>query len=364
MIRCSVCLFCMTAALAAGQPSTPTIRAEQWLGPLALRPADSRTFVILFFDDLNPRPTREWVKTLNELHGRKDVVVLGVTPESERTARRFIRLYEPKFSVGVRSTSHRRLGITTMPAIRVLNAGSVGEVESAEALLERLGPVKEFEVSPDELSLGELQSRVETSQDWGLLRELRIRMDPETFVAYCDDLKARNPGQWIGDLDFQRHLADSNAPDKQLDTTPALEASRAALADGTTIRGDLTQWLTNDSPSPESVIGKYLDRLGHSRDDLVYRSDLSFSLGAAGDPKYVPTLLDMLEIEPDPAIRRRIASSIAGIHTTVPLPNRLEVAAHMRKMLEIEDNIRWARPTLELSIHLLETYDGEKVEDQ
>jgi hypothetical protein len=97
----------------------------------------------------------------------------------------------------------------------------------------------------------------------------------------------------------------------------------------------------------------YTQHLSDTPEEMVYRSDWVSQLRNADDPCHVPALLDMLDQESDAGIRGLIASAIGGFHTTKALADAEYVIRRLEEHLETEENIRWARPSVQLTIGLL-----------
>ncbi len=347
------------ACLFAPNP-TASITAEQWLGRLSLRHADQRAYVVLFFDTKHTQGLREQIKTLNKLSRRRDVLVVGITPEREKAARKFMKQYGVRFPVGVRSLSYKRFGVKRFPRVLLLKDDDVQTVTDYEIVGELLGPAPEEEVLPvDERPIEELKAEIEKDENTDLLEVLRLRMDPDEFMKYCDELEeaANAEGPWWGGaVRYQRHLANNDAPDKQPASTPGLEAVRDAIRAGTGKRSELRNLIAGKTTwSDDEVFEVYAAHAGDDPEDLVYRSDWIVTLGATHDPRFVAPLLDMLDVEPDDGIRSRIPNAIASIHTTHAIPDALrrETIRRLQDHLESEENVRWGIPSLELALDLL-----------
>lgn len=355
----SIGLLLVCLAGLQARPPSGSITAERWFNNLTLRPADSRTYFVLFFDMDQEKGLREEVDRLNKLSHRRDVAVVAVTAGREKEGRAFVARYRPRFPVGVQSPSYRSFRITAFPAVVLLKGETrkTVTVEEWRTVPDILGPAPEVgDLAPDELSVEELQAKIDSDLDQDLLDILRLRMEPEEFLRYCDDLepKMRAADKWLGNLHYQRHLADPNDPIKQPATTPALDAMRQAIQDGTSKRSELRDLLASKQTwTTQDILDVYHAHIGDAPEDLVYRSSWGRMLGPNGKPEYVEALLQMLEVEPDPAIRMEFSLAIGSIDGSNPLPNREEVAARLERLLAREDNVRWARPNLELAIEQL-----------
>jgi len=355
------CVIALLSCFACLQvpPGSGTITAEHWLNHLTIRPADSRTYFVLFFDMDHEKGLREEVARLNELSRRRDVAVVAVTHGREKEGRAFVARYRPRFPVGVQSPSYRSFRITQFPTVVLLKGETRKTVENWLVVPDILGPAPEAgDLAPEELSVEELQARIENDEDLNLLDMLRLRTEPDEFLRYCDQLERKlGPDAWQGPLQYQRHLADPNDPIKQPATTPALDAVRQAIQNGTSKRSELRALLASKQTwTTQDILDVYAAHAGDAPEDLVYRADWGRTLGPDGKPEHVEALLQMLEVEPDPAIRREFYGAIGSIHTSSPLPNREDVLLRLELSLKREENIRWARPSLDLTIALLKKY--------
>lgn len=362
-------LACLTTVATATPPHGLT--AEKWLNGLTIRQEDPRTYVVLFFDTARPqsreehRALQDEVERLNKLARRTDVLVVGVTPQREAVARQFVERYKPRFAIGVQCGSHRSFGVTRFPAVVVVKGESrqsfdAWSVDEWEALEELLGPEPEGATRPlEELSTEELQDRIEKRgyPSNSLLDILRIRMDPEAFLAYCDELERKAaPGTWLGDLNYQRHLADANVPVKQPPTTPAIDAIRKAQREGTRKTSEWRQLLsTKETWSDEEILDLYTQHSGDGPEDLVYRADLATALESTKNPQYAYALLDMLEAEPDAGIRLKIINAISGVYDDNPAAFEPAVVERLQAHLAREENVRWAKSRLEALLKDIET---------
>ena len=364
-----LCIACLGAA-----PRQPGITAEKWLNRLTIRHGD-QTHVILFFDTAQPRSRedhralQEDVERLNKLARRSDVLVLGVMPEREEVARLFLTRYRPRFAIGVQSGSYRSFGVTRFPAVVVIKGETRQAIDDWNLVEQLLGPEPEgSEIPPEELTIEELQARIEKDgySSNSPLDILRIRMEPEEFLQYCDQLEQKNgPYEWLGNLHYQRHLADPRDPVKQPPTTPSIDARREARRNGTRKSREWKELLaTKESWSNDEILELYLKHSGDAPEDLVYRTDLAIALGDTREPRYAYALLDMLEMEPDPGIRSDIAWAIEGVHVERDIEvngltdhvlrhPELEVIQRLEACLATEDNVRWARPALESVVEYL-----------
>jgi hypothetical protein len=244
--------------------------------------------------------------------------------------------------------------VTRFPAVVVIKGETRQAIDDWNLVEQLLGPEPEgSEIPPEELTIEELQARIEKDgySSNSPLDILRIRMEPEEFLQYCDQLEQKSPDKWPGNLHYQRHLADPRDPVKQPPTTPSIDARREARRNGTTKWREWKELLaTKESWSNDEILELYLKHWGDAPENLVYRSDLAISLGETRRPSFAYPLLDMLEMEPDPGIRFDIAWAIQGVHEDDsdhlrrPEP---EVIQRLEACLATEDNVRWARPTLE-----------------
>lgn len=340
------------------------VTAEKWINRLTIRfDGDART-VILFFDSKQTQDLRDSVERLNKIARRNDVVVIGVTPEREDRAREVIRKFGMRFAVGVQSSSYKAFNVKRFPQVVYIERNKVTAIEDFDWVERQLGDPPDMNSgSPEELDEESLMELIDVQDRLDLLETLRIRTDPGEFVSYCDRLAAkRDEGLpwWSGELQYQRHLADATETPKQPESTPARDARREARRSGTRKREELAElYESRDSWSYDDVMEVYTRHIGDDPEDMVYRADWVLQLGRSDDPTHVPALLDMLNQENDAANRGLISFAIGEIHTTSALADPEYVIRRLEKHLETEENIRWGRPAVELTIDLLRRFPEE-----
>jgi len=362
------------------------LTAQTWINNLTLRWPDHRTYVLLFFR--SPRPAdydassseaveklKSAVLSLNWIAtSRRDVLVLGVTTDSEEQIGRFLERLRPRFAIGVRSIAYRKFDIKEFPAVLVLRkppdqpSGADGwvadRITQFDRIADHLAPPPETS-SDDDVPLEELPNEVlmerlrsnpyaamgETLED--SLELLRFRMDPQNFMRFCDEIEyaAGYSSVWLGSVRYQRHLADPAITEKQSDET----ASKAALArrraspdapEWQPYRSFMEELNTLAEQPAEELMSFYKKHLGNDPNDVLIRHRFAHYLSHQHQERLLAPFKAMFEIEPDPVIRNLI---VLGISENAP-PGDPETLRFLEKKLETETNIRWTRPTLEMAI--------------
>ncbi len=352
--------FVMPLVGLSGGVDAKAVTAEKWINRLSLRFDNDARYLILFFDTKQTRGLRETVERLNKLARRSDVVVVGVTPEREQRVRKFLREYRVRFAIGVQSSSYKSFEVKRFPHVVYIEDQKSTFIEDLESLQDRLGepPKVKGELPPEELDVEDLKQRIDAEDRMDLLETLRIRTEPEAFLRFCDALASKRNEEgipwWQGNLAYQRHLVDDTFEIKQSDSTPArdvwMESRRLGTRKWVEVR---EMYASRNSWSPAEVLDVYAKHLGDSPEDIVYRADWIMEIGRSGNTSHVDALLDMLEIEGDAAMRNRIAAAIGEIHTSTPLPNPERAIRRLQDALEVEDNIKWGRSGLQLTLDLL-----------
>lgn len=357
------------------------LRAEKWINGPALMHPDTRTYVVLFFKTERTPDTPEVslgelksvVERLNKLSGaRRDLLVLALTPEAEKQIARFLAEFKPRFAVGVQSASYRGLNVRQFPSVVVLRHSTddaapsywlLPNLEAVEEIPAVLGPTADVgEPGPEETPTEGLMDRLRTDpyRQMGSLHEtletLRLRMAPEAFMAFCDEIEYL-PGiyaNWLGHVRYQKHLADPAVPVKQPSSTPAaaaLERWRATQAD--LAWKPYQQFMESlehaGAAAPDEVVATFRAHRTDDSNDLLIRHRLTRSLGSRRDPRLLDVLHTMYEEESDPLIKVHI---IMAIGANAP-PGDSATRDYLEGKLEHEPNIRWVRPALEMVINQL-----------
>ena len=364
--------ICVSAVFSVGVPlaasaGPPSNTAEKWLNTLTLRPFDDRRVVVLFIGDKLTHDLKEPVAELNKLARRSDVVVLAVTAQGDKFARKFVEEFDPRFAVGIQSRAERQFDVRRYPTVMVFQKEGPVRFTDTSELIAKLGPAPADEgLAAEQMTTSELLVRVRESDDHDVMEEslsiLRMRMPPEEFLGLCDELEYKQGElalSWLGKVRYARHLGDPAIPVKQSDSSPGRDAMRKAKNEGGFGRQAIYD-LYRSKPewTTEELLDPYLDNLGNSDAELVYRWGWAGIVGDLGKPAYAEALAEMLEIEPDPNVRHRIACAISDIYDNHPFQNPGFVE-RLERRLEREDNIRWVRPMMELAIHQLKNYPNE-----
>lgn len=108
-----------------GKPA-PEIVAQQWLRAL---PSTKGKVVVLQFFLPWSGGSRRAVKTLNEWQAefKDDLVVVGLTKESEGDTRKFVQLTKPQFAIGIdeAAKNEKEFGVIGHPFIAVVSPDGI-----------------------------------------------------------------------------------------------------------------------------------------------------------------------------------------------------------------------------------------------
>lgn len=357
------------------------ISADHWSRPLTLVPGDGRTYVVLFFSSRGDKDkTKDCVERLNMFNGRKDILTLAVTPERQPTADAFIRTFKPRFAVGSKSPSYKAYRITRFPTLLVLrpklNRQESGAIEVLDVTAQTRDELEQclapMSTPPPQADVDILKQFVRSSTASNLrdvaetLESLRKRLPAKEFIAFCDEIEWQCGfnGRWLGQVRYERHLADDTQPVKQADP-PSRDAIRtlrdmdpqSAEVQEMQHIDDLIASLPITNPAPWLELrGKYDSPTAPL--DLACRvllaQTFSVRIGACIDGELeagcLPPLVDLARVlydaESDAGIRYLLLLGLMGLddEDIVQVP---ELPAWLASKLEAERDIRWVRPMLE-----------------
>lgn len=358
-------------------PIEMPLAAETWLNGLSFSPAGCNRCVVLCFRTHASTENRErekaelvrCVDSLNQLmRHRKDVLVLGLTSEPESDAVRFVEALKPRFPVGARSTTPRRLSVKSFPTIVLLertgDQWSVRRLEGVENLPDDWPTLLGAQLSPgvsgaatpsiEELKTGlrELKAE-ETSRLRDELETLRIRMKTDEFMAFCDEIEYQHGmnAAWLGRVRYERHLADPHSKDKQSDGSPVADALYAWRQDKNApafrkideFNEELARF---NPPTFDGLLQRYAALITSDPADMVIRHQLVPALVDVESLDRLELFKKMLDMEPDPIIRTRLILSIESVSP----PGSPATIAYLQEKLAGETNLYWVIPTLEMTL--------------
>lgn len=345
------------------------LRARVWFNSPSIRVPDDRTYVLYFFSTVGDRDLAEVVPRLNKLHRRRDVVVVGLTPEWPDRAAAFVKGRKVGFAVGAGSRAYRDFGIKEFPKLVVLwpqRGGREFSRESLElkALEERLEPLPEpdaftsgafDENSPAEMLRRHVAEETDRSQRLRALSMLRRVLPAEDFLDFCDLLvRGDQDPFWHGKVLYQRQLADPQVVEKEPRLSPYSMASRACHENPDDPRWDpVREYMAGiEERTVQQLYQDYWDHLGDDPVDLNIRITIPHTMADLPDKAAArECLMQMFLAEPDFVIRQRIVGALSDACQ----PGDFEAADFLEEQLQIEENIRAVRPMLEYVIRYLRT---------
>lgn len=341
-----------------------SITAGEWINPLHLRLPDERTWVLFFFRTRYPetankaelrRKLETLVKRLNQLsRERRDLMIVGLTEESRDDIQGFLAETQPRFAIGVRSPTHKTFGVEDFPSVIVVRRENVEVAASPDRWESLLPPLAPDSGAPplDELTIEELQERV-TRDPTALsivdgeagqaLERLRLRLAPEEFMAYCDQIEHAGgvDAVWTGRVRYQKHLADPNVVEKLPFGTPASDAAgewRRSRDDPrwAPMRAFFEEFNNRRSVTVESVVEAHHAHLTDDPNDLLIRFWLAQSVRDRKDVGLLPALRAVYDAEPDAVVRSQILLGMCELAPTGDaetlrfLEERMKTESHFR----------------------------------
>ncbi len=366
-------VLCVSVLPGLGDNATE-LKARAWFQPASIRLPDERTYVLLFFTSLQPREVAPLIAKLNKLHRRKDVVVVGLSPESEARVKKFIDQEKIRFTVGAGSPTYRDFKIKRFPQVLVVEP-SRGEKRGERVFLDMESLDRRFRTAPEEQTMEsggfESDSPVELLRRHALGDEndreraravglLRKRLDATEFMQLCDEILEREYAPSLrGAVAYQKHLADPSIEQKEELFAPSVLGRKDLRANPEDPKWDPVYRYYEGvaDRSADDLFDDYLARLTDDAVDVQIRNSIPRYLerlgesDAAARPIARRHLMEMLTSEPDAAIRQRIVGAL-GILCS---PGDFEAADFLEKRLQTETNVRLVRPMMEYHIRRLRT---------
>ena len=332
---------------------------------------EDRTFVLFFFSTLQRESASPWIEKLNKLRGRKEFLVVGLSPETKERVSKFVEEQKVQFMVGIKSKAYKKFDIKTFPRVVVIPPRKCDQPIAPEALsLEHFD--RRFSSLPDADPL--ISGAFDENSSINLLRRhasedpdesaahqslnlLRSKLPPDEFLALCDQLLQEEENVFRkGNLLFQRQRGDPGIAES--DKEPLFSPSALAQHEERTIPDD-PKWAPiaefNAQLSHRTEAELFEDFLDHLSDDPVdarIRSSIPHALGRSSDKRQARSLLmQMLPLETDFGVRQQIVGRLSDVCN----PGDLEVADFLEDHLRIETNVRVVRPMMEYVIRYLRT---------
>jgi hypothetical protein len=364
------------------------VHPSVWLNAPEIRFPERRPWVLLFFTTVTERRVTPILDFLESLHQNPDVVVAGLSPEPEDRARAFVARHRIRFPVGAASADHRRFAVREWPVIVILKPGT-NSVETFHVDLIGLSPDQAVRRIRTILKLGDApqttvlqppddnsparalwQTVVDDPDLWkrkNALAPLRELMAPAAFLALCEHLLAEADARingseadrlyWIGEIKFQRDLADPKTHPKPARLSPASVAVARQLR--ATSRPDDQPVLppVGSAMIPSRPVDHWRETYramlpSDLPEHLVSRHEIAVGLRDHPDKAAArAALMDLLALETDFGIRAILAISL----TRVCVPGDEQAAATLEQAASREMDVRFARPSMESGAFYLRT---------
>lgn len=369
MSTATILIGCALASLNAVGKKAVDLQAEAWFNPSSIRVPDDRTYVLFFFMTFQKDDPGRWIAMLNKLHRRRDVVVVGLSPESKERVEKFIKKRKVRFTIGAQSRAYKDFKIKRFPQLVILQSGARGEqsrwtVPDTASLSEWFPdvPLDEplesgafNEKSAVELLKRHAREDADYSEQKRAVKLLREKLPPEEFMDFCDEILAYEYRPALrGAISYQKHLADPNAPVKEPLLAPSVRASHSFKKNANDPKWNPYHdyFSQIDDRTSEQLVQDFYDHRTDDPIDLLIRRGLPYELVKRPDKENVrSSLMQILLDEPDSAVRQRIVGALSEVCG----PGDFEAADFLDTQLKTETNIRVVRPMMEYVIRYLRT---------
>lgn len=345
------------------------IDARHWFNNPVFRLRDDRK-VILFFFKCDSKEGAKWAARLNRMTRRPDLVIIGLTDDSQSQAERFIKRRNPRFTIGAGSRTAKRLGIREMPALRVIEGKDRARVRVAESIQVLVTMLPDWQQSVSDIETASDLMDFVSSDALGRNREAAIRklfemLPPERrgeLVALAESQLPIEPDPFVrGTLRLYRDLA--------LGVRQTAWEQSASNAYSRDFRRDPhdAEWVAAhafmseklDLPAPR-LLGEFRTHQSNDPNDIVIRRLIVERLddrGAAAereDPYRAgarTALMEILPEEPDRSIRLAATSALARVCEF----GDKEVIEFLEALAPSEPNDQLVRPMMEYVAYRLRT---------
>ena len=314
--------------LGPSDPAAPEIRALAWFNNPEYRLHDERE-VILFFFEARDRTSARLVPSLNRLHRRPDVLVIGLTRDSRGAVVEFIRRQRVLFTIGAQSKSAREFGITKLPALVRVRGPK-------RADMERLDPDELGKLAPDWGPHGEenveaihepweLKAFIESDAYGRNRRNAALKLygmtDADSFEQFGERHLPFEGDPWVRSaIEFLMSHPTPQEIQEQKGPAPAVEFWKAYHGDPNAPEWAPVKRYHSGTPVGEQTVGRlardYWNHDTESASDLVIRRSIAMALnGRHGESREQAraALLDMIPAEPDWAIRLYLAGALLDV---------------------------------------------------
>ncbi len=369
MVRPILSSFLFLAILQSAFGKSIEVSVRAWINPPTIRVVEDRTVVLFFFATFRDRENRRWIEKLNRIDDKEDMTVIGLSAESEKKVRKFVKTNNVRFAVGSGSQTYRHLRIKSFPSVTFLNPESsedrpssrITDFEELESyVLEDNNSLSIDSETFDEnstLDVLKLHARHDPRMhEYGrALSLLRTRLPLEEFLSFCDEgLQDETDPFRRGSLHYERQLADPSVIEKEEPFATSALARRASMEDpDNPIWLPVRSYLSSiDTRNADELFSDFLDHPADDYTDALIRSSIPLTLASLEDkPSARAHLMEMMRLEKDSRVRQTIVVALGNICA----PGDAEAIELLEQELQGEGNYRYVRPVIEYTIEYLQT---------
>jgi hypothetical protein len=371
MLSTACCFIALAGAASLGD--TKELTATHWINNPEYRLHDNRMVALFFFDPAKERSeTRRYVRVLNRVSKRKDIVVIGLSRAGRAAVEEFARRYRVRFTLGAGSDAAREFGVTEVPKIIVLD-GHDRRVVRGEGLADlrtiAAAPLQESEANPGHEASARAGALVSAYEEQEVAEKRAAalwqawkRALPEDYPAIGEFAEAAiplEPDSWTrGMLHFIKDACAGIARDDE-NLAPSALAFQAFR-----VRGDGAEWTSvrefearMDAATVDQLAAEYRSRNTDSAQDLVTRRLAIGALGSAKDRAAARrVLMQAITTEPDPSLRLACVNALSGVCER----GDEEVASLLESIAAGEPHVLRTRPMMEYFCQVLRTGESDR----
>lgn len=357
--------FCVAALVCRTAPGQE-LSAKRWFNNPSFRLQDDRAVALFFFSAREaPKDTEIWIKQLNRLARRPDVVVIGLTRDDPGAVEKFIQEKRIRFTVGAGSTVERGFGVTRVPVVFYRAAGGRGAPAQVERdVIDRMVSSNEQGGVQDPAKLTkdwELKSLIESDADSGTRRAAVKKLwaehgnnDPQDFIEFAESRVSDEIDPWVrAELRHHCRLARGE-PTADTQPNPSTVAFLSFKQNP-----DAPEWApvkelqhAVSALSPALLLTEFEKRQTGTGGDLVSRRFIIHEVARAKDkPAARQVLMQILLQESDASNRLMAAGSLRSVCEV----GDTEAAGLLDRLAEAEPHQLRARPMMEAVAEFIRT---------
>jgi tetratricopeptide (TPR) repeat protein len=267
----------------------------------------SQPMVIIYFFDVDSRPSQEGLLSIDQLSKQykdADLMVWGVTRSATSKVKKFIKTIRPSFPVlidssGVSDLYHARLILPTIcilgPDLKLLDyfqgGGKTTEimlVKLAERKLQRKQTKIARAISEKVVKKNPKNVKAKTVQGYAALKEGRLDEAEKTFYNLS---RKKGEGEILGKEGLSTVYAKKGQTEKALNVTKEIEKKAANRAYPHVVKGNLL-YRQNKVKEAESEYKKAIRKKGETYHSAVAYNQLGRIYAGRGDYKKSRELYD------------------------------------------------------------------------